>query len=71
MAKKRLPASERLKAFRKARELTLKKFGKSVGVGAGRVCEWEGAVCKPDAPHRIAIAEFTKLFGDEIRVEDW
>ena len=40
--------AERIKAYRRENNLSLKEFGKLIGVSAQAVCKWEQNVCCPD-----------------------
>ena len=40
--------AERIKAYRNENNLSLKEFGKLIGVSAQAVCKWEQNTCYPD-----------------------
>jgi len=50
--------AERIKAYRSENNLSLKEFGKLIGVSAQAVCKWEQNTCYPDIiflPHLARI----------------
>ena len=52
--------AEKIKAFRSEKNLSLKEFGKLIGVSAQAVCKWEQSICYPDIiflPHLARILE--------------
>ena len=52
--------AQRLKSYRNENHLSLKEFGKLIGVSAQAVCKWEQNVCYPDIiflPHLARILE--------------
>ena len=54
--------AERIKAYRSENNLSLKEFGKLIGVSAQAVCKWEHNICYPDIiflPHLARILECT------------
>lgn len=40
--------ADRIRAYRNENDLSLKKFGKLMGVSAQAVCKWEQNTCYPD-----------------------
>ena len=40
--------AERIKTYRSENNLSLKEFGKLIGVSAQAVCKWEQNTCYPD-----------------------
>ena len=54
--------AERIKSYRSENNLSLKEFGKLIGVSAQAVCKWEQNTCYPDIiflPHLAQILECT------------
>lgn len=50
--------ANKIKAYRKENNLSLKEFGKLIGVSAQAVCKWEQNICYPDItflPHLAMI----------------
>ena len=50
--------ADKIKAYRRENNLSLKKFGKLIGVSAQAVCKWEQNICYPDItflPHLAKI----------------
>ena len=50
--------ADKIKAYRTENNLSLKEFGKLIGVSAQAVCKWEQNVCCPDIvflPHLARI----------------
>ena len=50
----------RIKAYRNENNLSLKEFGKLIGVSAQAVCKWEQNTCYPDIiflPHLAKILD--------------
>lgn len=50
--------AEKIKTYRIENNLSLKEFGKLIGVSAQAVCKWEQGVCYPDItflPHLARI----------------
>ena len=44
----RITIADKIKAYRNENDLSLKEFGKLVGVSAQAVCKWERNTCYPD-----------------------
>ncbi len=44
----RITIADRIRAYRNENDLSLKKFGKLMGVSAQAVCKWEQNTCYPD-----------------------
>ena len=40
--------ADKIKAYRNENNLSLKEFGKLIGVSAQAVCKWEKNICYPD-----------------------
>ena len=63
--------AERIRAYRGENGLSLKEFGKLIGVSAQAVCKWEQNICYPDIiflPHlarilNCKIDDFFELCG--------
>ena len=54
--------ADKIKAYRNENNLSLKEFGKLIGVSAQAVCKWEQNTCYPDIiflPHLAQILECT------------
>ena len=54
----RITIADKIKAYRNENDLSLKEFGKLVGVSAQAVCKWERNTCYPDIiflPHLARI----------------
>ena len=52
--------ADKIKAYRSENNLSLKEFGKLIGVSAQAVCKWEQNTCYPDIiflPHLARILE--------------
>ena len=52
--------ADKIKAYRNETNLSLKEFGKLIGVSAQAVCKWEQNICYPDIiflPHLARILE--------------
>ena len=52
--------ADKIKSYRNENHLSLKEFGKLIGVSAQAVCKWEQNVCYPDIiflPHLARILE--------------
>ena len=52
--------ADKIKAYRNKNNLSLKEFGKLLGVSAQAVCKWEQNTCYPDIiflPHLAKILE--------------
>ena len=52
--------ADKIKAYRRENNLSLKEFGKLIGVSAQAVCKWEQNTCYPDIiflPHIARILE--------------
>ena len=52
--------ADKIKAYRNENKLSLKEFGKLIGVSAQAVCKWEQNTCYPDIvflPHLARILE--------------
>ena len=52
--------ADKIKAYRNENNLSLKEFGKLIGVSAQAVCKWEQNICYPDIiflPHLARILE--------------
>lgn len=50
--------ADKIKTYRNENNLSLKKFGKLIGVSAQAVCKWEQSICYPDIiflPHLAQI----------------
>lgn len=50
--------ADRIRAYRSENDLSLKEFGKLIGVSAQAVCKWEQNTCYPDIiflPHLARI----------------
>lgn len=52
--------AERIKAYRNENNLSLKEFGKLIGVSAQAVCKWEQNTCYPDI---ILLPHLARIFG--------
>ena len=65
--------AERIKTYRSENNLSLKEFGKLIGVSAQAVCKWEQNTCYPDIiflPHLARILncttdDFFELYGGD------
>ena len=54
--------ADKIKVYRNENNLSLKEFGKLIGVSAQAVCKWEQNTCCPDIiflPHLAQILECT------------
>ena len=54
--------ADKIKAYRNENNLSLKEFGKLIGVSAQAVCKWEQNTCYPDIiflPHLARILNCT------------
>lgn len=54
--------ADKIKAYRNENNLSLKEFGKLIGVSAQAVCKWEQNTCYPDIiflPHLARILNYT------------
>ena len=52
--------ADKIKAYRNENNLSLKEFGKLIGVSAQAVCKWEQNTCYPDIiflPHLAKILD--------------
>ena len=52
--------ADKIKEYRNENNLSLKEFGKLIGVSAQAVCKWEQNICYPDIiflPHLARILE--------------
>ena len=52
--------ADKIKTYRNENNLSLKEFGKLIGVSAQAVCKWEQNICYPDIiflPHLARILE--------------
>ena len=52
--------ADKIKAYRSENNLSLKEFGKLIGVSAQAVCKWEQNTCYPDIiflPHLAKILD--------------
>ena len=56
----------RIKAYRSENNLSLKEFGKLIGVSAQAVCKWEQNTCYPDI---IFLPHLARILG--CRVDDF
>ena len=56
----------RIKAYRNKNNLSLKEFGKLIGVSAQAVCKWEQNTCYPDI---IFLPHLARILG--CRVDDF
>lgn len=65
--------ADKIKAYRNENNLSLKEFGKLIGVSAQAVCKWEQNTCYPDIiflPHLARILncttdDFFEMHGDD------
>lgn len=65
--------ADRIKAYRSENNLSLKEFGKLLGVSAQAVCKWEQNICYPDIiflPHLARILgcrtdDFFDMYGGD------
>ena len=58
----RITIADRIREFRRENNLSLKEFGKLIGVSAQAVCKWEQNICYPDIiflPHLARILKIT------------
>jgi len=56
----RITIAEKIKAYREQHGLSLKGFGKRIGVSAQAVWKWERGICYPDIiflPHLAHVLE--------------
>ena len=54
--------ADKIKAYRNENNLSLKEFGKLIGVAAQAACKWEQNTCYPDIilfPHLATILRYT------------
>lgn len=65
--------ADKIKAYRSENDLSLKEFGKLIGVSAQAICKWEQNICYPDIifwPHLAHILNCTIDDFFEIREND-
>lgn len=62
----RVTIAEKIKAYRSAKNLSMKEFGALLGVSAQAVCKWEGNLCCPDI---TLLPNLAKIFG--VTVDDF
>ena len=55
--------ADKIKAYRNEKNLSLKEFGKLIGVSAQAVCKWEQNTCYPDI---IFLPRLTSILGCKI-----
>lgn len=55
--------ADKIKTYRRENNLSLKEFGKLVGVSAQAVCKWEQNTCYPRHYLSAASCEDTKLYN--------
>lgn len=54
--------ADKIKTYRRENNLSLKEFGKLIGISAQAVCKWEQNTCSPDIiflPHLARILNCT------------
>ena len=52
--------ADKIKAYRNENNLSLKEFGKLIGVSAQAVCKWEQNACYPDI---ILLPHLARIMG--------
>ncbi|MBQ8739396.1 MAG: helix-turn-helix transcriptional regulator [Clostridia bacterium] len=52
--------ADKIKAYRYENNLSLKEFGKLIGVSAQAVCKWERKICYPDI---IFLTHLARILG--------
>ena len=57
--------AEKIKAYRNENNLSLKEFGKLIGVSAQAVCKWEQNTCYPDIILLPYLAQILKCETDD------
>ena len=57
--------ADKIKAYRKENNLSLKEFGKLIGVSAQAVCKWEQNTCYPDIIILPHIAQILNCSADD------
>ena len=57
--------ADKIKAYRNENNLSLKEFGKLIGVSAQAVCKWEQNTCYPDI---IFLPHLARILG--CRIDD-
>ena len=57
--------ADKIKAYRNENHLSLKEFGKLIGVSAQAVCKWEQNTCYPDI---IFLPHLARILG--CRIDD-
>ena len=73
MIKYSITIAGKIKSFRNEKNLSLREFGKLIGVSAQAVCKWEQGICCPDVsllPHLArmlgcAIDDFFVIYDHE------
>jgi len=55
--------ADKIKAYRNENNLSLKEFGKLIGVSAQAVCKWEQNLCCPDI---IVLPSLAQILGCSI-----
>ena len=53
--------ADKIKAYRNKNNLSLKEFGKLIGVSAQAVCKWEQNICYPDIIFLPHLARILKI----------
>ena len=62
--------AERIRAYRKENGLSLRDFGRLIGVSAQAVCKWERNACYPDIFCLPQLARILKCTTDDFFVEN-
>ena len=57
--------ADKIKAYRNENNLSLKEFGKLIGVSAQAVCKWEQNTCYPDIIFLPYLARILNCTTDE------
>ena len=61
----RITIAEKIAAYRKENALSLKAFGKLIGVSAQAVYKWEQQICYPDIVFLPQLAELLQCRTDD------
>lgn len=61
----RITIAEKIKAYRNENNLSLKEFGKLIGVSAQAVCKWEQNICYPDIIFLPGLARLLECTTDD------
>lgn len=57
--------ADKIKAYRSENNLSLKEFGKLIGISAQAVCKWEQNTCYPDIIFLPCLARILNCTADD------